>query len=146
MIKENKERLREKHVLSTTLLAHTSPHALHIVRGPLGPRRIIGVDLALIPQWWHLNKNMKRNIYYLNQIVNFLKNLTLELYHVILPQLQSQDTSTSNHVNQTRAILISKAYSDAVGSWFSCELPFSGASELATPELGYSCFVLDDVN
>lgn len=43
-------------------------------------------------------------------------------------------------------ILISKAYSDAAGSWFSCELPFSVASEVATPELGSSCPVLDDVN
>lgn len=39
-----------------TLLAHTSPQALQRVLGPFGPRRIIGVDFELIPQWVHLQK------------------------------------------------------------------------------------------
>lgn len=32
------------------LFAQKSPHALHRVRGPAGPRRIIGVDFELVPQ------------------------------------------------------------------------------------------------
>lgn len=42
---------REQH----TLFAHFRPHALHRVLGPPGPRRIIGVDVSLIPQCWHLH-------------------------------------------------------------------------------------------
>ena len=36
--------------LQITLFAHISPQALQRVRGPSGPRRIIGVALSLIPQ------------------------------------------------------------------------------------------------
>ena len=39
-----------------TLLAHLSPHELHSVLGPAGPRSIIGVDFELIPQYVHLNE------------------------------------------------------------------------------------------
>ena len=39
----------------TPLLAYISPHALHRVRGPCGPRRIIGVSCALAPQLTHLH-------------------------------------------------------------------------------------------
>lgn len=38
-----------------TLFAHISPQALHKVLGPSGPRRIIGVDFSLMPQWRQLN-------------------------------------------------------------------------------------------
>lgn len=43
-------------VIEQTLLAHLSPHALHKVLGPAGPRRIIGVDFELIPQCVHLHR------------------------------------------------------------------------------------------
>jgi hypothetical protein len=33
-----------------TLFAHISPHALHKVLGPAGPRRIAGVLFSLTPQ------------------------------------------------------------------------------------------------
>lgn len=39
----------------TPLLAYMSPHALHRVRGPCGPRRIMGVSCALAPQLTHLH-------------------------------------------------------------------------------------------
>lgn len=37
-----------------TLLVQKSPQALQRVLGPEGPRRIIGVQLELMPQWVHL--------------------------------------------------------------------------------------------
>lgn len=49
--KINKQILR----IAQTLFAHLSPHALHRVLGPAGPRRIIGVDFELIPQCLHLH-------------------------------------------------------------------------------------------
>lgn len=42
----------------TPLLAYISPQALHRVRGPWGPRRIMGVSCALAPQLTHLHANV----------------------------------------------------------------------------------------
>lgn len=36
--------------ITSTLFAHMRPQALHNVLGPSGPRRIIGVAVALVPQ------------------------------------------------------------------------------------------------
>ena len=44
----------------TPLLAYMSPHALHRVRGPCGPLRIMGVSWALAPQLTHLHAHMVR--------------------------------------------------------------------------------------
>ena len=44
-----------------TLLAHLSPHALHNVLGPVGPRRIIGVDFELIPQCVQLCRKLNND-------------------------------------------------------------------------------------
>lgn len=42
-----------------TLFAHVNPQALHKDFGPLGPRRIIGVESLLIPQCWQLTTAYK---------------------------------------------------------------------------------------
>ena len=43
-----------------TLFAHLSPHALHNVLGPPGPRRIIGVDFELVLQCVHLRGELNK--------------------------------------------------------------------------------------
>ena len=62
-LKEKKEKsISIFFVIVQTLLAHLSPHALHKVLGPAGPRRIIGVDFELIPQCVHLHRALSKDL------------------------------------------------------------------------------------
>ena len=63
-------------LVSQTLFAHLSPHALQRVLGPAGPRRIIGVDLELIPQCVHLHRKIMQNNRKIKRI-NLQKSLLL---------------------------------------------------------------------
>lgn len=56
-----------------TLFAQKSPHALQSDLGPDGPRRIIGVDIELMPQFVHLKK--AQNSMGINKDVNVRSNI-----------------------------------------------------------------------
>jgi hypothetical protein len=99
------KRCDDWHRESCTLFAHIKPQALQRDLGPAGPRRIAGVSLELIPQFWQLAKQAN--------ISPYMKATTFCIWNWCNTYTQSQSDSwhvATNSLGFSKMIILAVSW------------------------------------